>query len=41
VARREAEGKTWREAFRCLKWHLADVVYRTMLFDLEAAEVRA
>jgi transposase len=33
VARRQAEGKTWREALRCLKRHLADVVYRTMLFD--------
>jgi transposase len=28
VARRQAEGKTWREALRCLKRHLADVVYR-------------
>jgi transposase len=33
VARRRAEGKTWREASRCLKRHLADVVYRTMLLD--------
>jgi transposase len=38
VARRQAEGKTWREALRCLKRHLADVVYRTMVLDLRAAE---
>lgn len=31
LARRQAEGRTWREAMRCLKRHLADVVYRTML----------
>ncbi len=41
VARRQAEGKTWREAQRCLKRHLADVVYRTMLLDLRADENRA
>jgi len=40
VARRQAEGKTWREALRCLKRHLADVVYRTMLLDIRAAENR-
>ncbi|HEY5155537.1 MAG TPA: IS110 family transposase [Acidimicrobiales bacterium] len=40
VSRRQAEGKTWREALRCLKRHLADVVYRTMLLDLRAAESR-
>jgi transposase len=34
LARRTAEGKTWREATRCLKRHLADVVYRTMKRDL-------
>jgi len=27
------EGKTWKEAMRCLKRHLADVVYRAMLED--------
>lgn len=32
--RRRAEGRTRREAMRCLKRHLADVVYRTMLADL-------
>ena len=27
------EGKTWKEAMRCLKRQLADVVYRAMLED--------
>jgi transposase len=35
MARRMAEGKSWLEALRCLKRHLADVVLRTMLADLE------
>lgn len=30
VARKQAEGKTRREALRCLKRHLARVVYRTL-----------
>jgi transposase len=38
IARRRAEGKTWREAMRALKRHLSDVVYRTMLRDARAAE---
>ncbi len=33
MARKRAEGKTWNEALRCLKRHLADVVYRAMLKD--------
>jgi transposase len=41
VACRQAEGTTWREVLRPLKRHLADVVYRTMLLDLHAGEVRA
>lgn len=41
LERRRAEGKTWREAIRCLKRHLSDVVYRTMLHDLEAAQTGA
>ncbi len=41
IARRQAEGKTWREALRCLKRHLADVVYRTMLLDSRAPTFRA
>jgi hypothetical protein len=36
LVRRRAEGKSWREAIRCLKRHLADVVYRTMIRDLAA-----
>jgi transposase len=35
MARRMAEGKSWLEALRCLKRHLADVVLRTMLADVE------
>lgn len=41
LARRRAEGKTWREAIRCLTRHLADVVYRTMLLDLGASQAGA
>lgn len=33
MERKRAEGKTWNEAMRCLKRHLADVVYRAMLKD--------
>ena len=33
VARRVAEGKSRLEALRCLKRHLADVVFRTMVAD--------
>lgn len=33
MERKRAEGKTWKEAMRCLKRHLADVVYRAMLED--------
>ncbi len=33
MQRKRAEGKTWNEAMRCLKRHLADVVYRAMLKD--------
>jgi transposase len=30
VARKRAEGKTWREAIRALKRHLARVVFRLL-----------
>jgi len=30
LARRRAEGKTWREALRCLKRHLARTVFRLL-----------
>jgi transposase len=36
VARRMADGKSRLEALRCLKRHLADVVYRTMIAEAEA-----
>ena len=36
VERKRAEGKSWWEAMRCLKRHLADVVYRAMLRDQAA-----
>ncbi len=39
LARRLAEGKTRREAIRALKWHLARVVYRTMLADAVSSEL--
>jgi transposase len=36
--RKRAEGKTNKEAFRCLKRHLANVVYRRMVEDLRRLE---
>ena len=36
LARRTAAGNSRREAIRALKWHLARVVYRTMLADARA-----
>ena len=36
MERRMKEGKSWREALRCLKRHLANVVLRTMLADAGA-----
>ena len=39
MAKRKAEGKSWLEALRCLKRHLADVVLRTMLADANAGSV--
>jgi transposase len=38
--RKRAEGKTSSEALRCLKRRLSDVVYRTMLHDLNHANTR-
>ena len=37
--RKVAAGKTKREAMRCLKRRLSDIVYRTMLDDLVAGKV--
>jgi len=31
IARKHAEGRTWREAIRCLKRHLARVVFRILV----------
>ena len=39
--RKRAEGKTGREALRCLKRRLSDVVYRTMRADLQPAQPAA
>ena len=39
--RKRAEGKTSREALRCLKRRLSDVVYRTLRADQAAACTRA
>jgi hypothetical protein len=33
MEKRRSEGKSWLEAMRCLKRHLANVVLRTMLAD--------
>jgi len=35
LARRTAEGKTKREAMRCLKRYIAREVYRTLTADLK------
>jgi len=34
LERKRADGKSWREAMRCLKRQLANVVYRQMVADL-------
>jgi transposase len=31
--RKRAEGKSSKEALRCLKWRLSDTVYRCLLAD--------
>ncbi|HVD03096.1 MAG TPA: IS110 family transposase [Candidatus Dormibacteraeota bacterium] len=33
VERRRTEGKSWREALRCLKRHLSNVIYRQLVKD--------
>ncbi|HUY98585.1 MAG TPA: transposase [Verrucomicrobiae bacterium] len=35
--RKRASGKTHKEAMRCLKRRLADIVYRTMIHDTETS----
>ncbi len=39
INRKLAEGKTRREATRCLKRHLANVVYRALQADVAAKQV--
>ncbi len=34
--RRRAEGKSWREAIRCLKRHLSNVIYRQLVVESRA-----
>lgn len=41
VARRQAEGRTHREATRALKRHLSDVIYRQLRADAELASSTA
>jgi transposase len=38
IERRRAEGKTFKEAMRCLKRHLSNVVYRQMISDWRAMQ---
>lgn len=41
VARKTAEGMSKKEAIRCLKRHLSNVVFRQLSRDLEGAQVAA
>lgn len=41
VARKRAEGKTWREALRSLKRHLARVVFRLLVGPTEVVQLAA
>jgi transposase len=41
VARKRAEGKSWREAIRALKRHLARVVFRLLTADLQPSSTGA
>jgi transposase len=41
IARKRAEGKTWREALRALKRHLARVVFRLLTTPAAAARLAA
>jgi len=36
VARRQMEGKSDKEAVRCLKRHLSNVVFRQLVADVES-----
>jgi transposase len=39
--RKRAEGKSHKEALRCLKRRLCDVVYRTMIRDTDTSLITA
>lgn len=41
MAKKMAEGKTWKEALRALKRHLSNRIYRTMLEDARMVEMAA
>jgi transposase len=41
IARKRAEGKTWREALRALKRHLARVVFKLLVSRVEVAATAA
>jgi transposase len=41
IARKRAEGKTWRESIRCLKRHLARAVFRLLQEGAEPLKVAA
>lgn len=41
VARRRAQGKTFKEAMRCLKRHISNEIYRCLMFDARAVETAA
>lgn len=41
MERKRAEGKSYREALRCLKRHLASVIYRRLMDDLESIQMAA
>jgi transposase len=41
IARKRAEGKTWREALRALKRQLARVVFKLLVGPMEAARLAA
>lgn len=41
VARHREAGKSYREALRCLKRHLANVVFRTLMADATSVQIAA
>lgn len=41
IERKRAEGKSFKEAMRCLKRHLAKIVYRRMMADAARLQIAA